>query len=155
MIATTPLQTLLDDANGSALSLADLERWGRTVGAQLPRPAIITLHGELGAGKTTLARAICSGAGVFDVSSVTSPTFAILHEYAAADGPILHADLYRVRSDAELDALGWDEIVGTARVLIVEWPERASRAWPAGTITISLSYAQGDSNTRTLIVLQV
>lgn len=88
---------------------------------------MITLAGDLGAGKTTLVRAICEGLAVADVSAVTSPTFALIQEYAAPRGTIVHADLYRLKSSAELDALGWDEILATADVLLVEWPERAGR----------------------------
>ncbi|MEP6766651.1 MAG: tRNA (adenosine(37)-N6)-threonylcarbamoyltransferase complex ATPase subunit type 1 TsaE [Gemmatimonadaceae bacterium] len=132
------------------LSLEELEGWGIALGAAVSRPIVITLKGDLGAGKTTLTRAICAGLGVVDVSAVTSPTFAILQEYAATNGPVTHADLYRLRSEAELDALGWDEIVDRAGVLIVEWPERTKRAWPTGTITIFLSYPEVGLESRVL-----
>lgn len=117
-----------------------LEAWGRALGAVLPRPAVITLEGDLGAGKTTLARAICAGLGVADVHSVTSPTFSLVQQYEAPAGPIVHVDLYRLRSEAELDALGWDELVTTAPVLLVEWPERAAHTLPPGRIGICLSH---------------
>lgn len=117
-----------------------LEAWGREVGSVLPRPVVITLEGDLGAGKTTLARALCAGIGVADLDAVTSPTFSLVQHYPAPGGTVVHVDLYRLRSDAELDALGWDELVSRAAVLLIEWPARALHTLPAGTIGISLSH---------------
>ncbi|MEP6765982.1 MAG: tRNA (adenosine(37)-N6)-threonylcarbamoyltransferase complex ATPase subunit type 1 TsaE [Gemmatimonadaceae bacterium] len=134
------IDALLNAGASHNLSLEELEGWGIAFGASLPRPIVVTLKGDLGAGKTTLARAICEGLGVVDVFAVTSPTFAILQEYPTPNGPVVHADLYRLRNEAELDALGWDEIVDRAQVLIVEWPERTARRWPVATIAIALSY---------------
>ena len=129
-----------------------LEAWGRALGAVLPRPAVITLEGDLGAGKTTLARALCEGVGVTDLSAVTSPTFALVQQYDAPGGPVVHADLYRLRTDAELDALGWDEIVTSAAVLLIEWPERAMSSIPASRISIVLEHDPVDSLRRVLRV---
>jgi tRNA threonylcarbamoyladenosine biosynthesis protein TsaE len=131
---------------------AALEAWGRALGAALPRPAVVTLAGELGAGKTTLVRALCAGLGVTDPDAVTSPTFALLQEYPAPDGPVVHADLYRLRRPADLDALGWEEVVATARVLLVEWPEVAAATLPAGTIAIRLGHDPADPDRRRLEV---
>ena len=129
-----------------------LEAWGRALGAVLPRPAVITLEGDLGAGKTTLARALCHGVGVTDLSAVTSPTFALVQQYDAPRGPVVHADLYRLRTDAELDALGWDEIVESAPVLLIEWPERAMSSLPASRISIVLEHDPLDISRRVLRV---
>ncbi len=129
-----------------------LEAWGEAFAASLSRPCIITLSGDLGTGKTTLARALCKGLGVLDVNAVTSPTFAILQEYNADGFSVTHADLYRLTNDSELDALGWDEIVENTPALIVEWPERATRSWPKGTIHVSLAYAGAALTTRTVSV---
>ena len=118
----------------------------------LPRPVVITLEGDLGAGKTTLARAICAGIGVADLNAVTSPTFSLVQQYPAPHGPVTHVDLYRLRSDAELEALGWDELVATAPVLLVEWPELASHTLPADTIGMTLSHDPHDAKRRLLRV---
>jgi tRNA threonylcarbamoyladenosine biosynthesis protein TsaE len=131
---------------------ASLEAWGRALGAVLPRPSAIALSGDLGAGKTTLVRAICEGVGVSDLSAVTSPTFALIQEYPAPDGPVLHADLYRLQRRAELDALGWDDLVATARVLLVEWPEHALPGLPSGTILVELRHDPTLADRRTLAV---
>jgi len=128
-------------ANRFELNVHELEAWGEAFARAQSRPCVITLSGDLGTGKTTLARALCKGFGVFDANAVTSPTFAIVQEYAAEGFSVVHADLYRLNNDSELDALGWDEIVDGAQSLIVEWPERASRSWPNGAIHITLAYA--------------
>jgi tRNA threonylcarbamoyl adenosine modification protein YjeE len=141
-------EELLVAGAGREFSLAEMEQWASELGAALPRPAAITLEGDLGAGKTTLARALCKGAGVRDMSAVTSPTFAIVHQYPADSGLVVHADLYRLSDDQALDAFGWDEIVTTASLLLVEWPQRATRPWPVGTIALSLSYGDERGDTR-------
>lgn len=133
------LRRLLHDAP-RAPNRESLDAWASAVGAVLPRPVTMTLAGELGAGKTTLVRALARGIGVTDLQAVTSPTFALLQEYAAPQGPVVHADLYRLRTDAELEALGWDEVVATAPVLLVEWPERAETSLREPVITIDLRH---------------
>lgn len=129
-----------------------LEAWGRALGAMLPRPVTIALEGDLGAGKTTLVRALCEGLGVLDLDAVTSPTFALVHEYDAPRGPIVHVDLYRLRTSAELESLGWDELVDQSPVLLVEWPDRAANGLPRDTITIALSHDPADAGRRVLRV---
>lgn len=147
---STSFDALLNAGILRELSLDQLEQWGVALGAALPARAVITLRGDLGAGKTTLARAICRGLGVADIAAVTSPTFAILQEYAAPRGRIVHADLYRLKNDGELDGLGWDEIVESSSVIIVEWPERATRPFPLDTIAISLAYPPIGPDSRVL-----
>lgn len=146
------LDELLHIGHVREFTLDEMQRWGEAVGRLLPLRTTITLDGDLGAGKTTLARALCSGLGVFDIDSVTSPTFAIIQEYPSSNGTVTHADLYRLRNDSELDALGWDELVEAAAALIVEWPERATRAWPAGTLHIALAYGTNSLETRQISV---
>lgn len=138
--------------NAFELSLRELEEWGVAFARAQHRPCLITLTGDLGTGKTTLARALCRGFGVRDIDAVTSPTFAILQEYDATNFVVTHADLYRLNTEAELDMLGWDEIIENAQVAIVEWPERTSRGWPATAIHIQLDYGTGDNLTRGITV---
>lgn len=137
-----------------------LVAWGRRLGASLAAAAaaspgasaVVTLTGEVGAGKTTLVRAICEGAGVVDLDAVTSPTFAILQEYPAPAGPVVHADLYRVRSPQELEVLGWDEVVASAPLLLVEWPEVAAGTFPPGTLHLRLAHVPDDPHRRSVTV---
>ncbi len=111
---------------------------------------VITLEGELGSGKTTLARALCTGLGVFVLGAVTSPTFSVIQHYDAPKGPVMHVDLYRLKSVAELDDLGWDEMVASAAVLLVEWPARAMHTLPRDAIGIVLSH-DGENPERRLL----
>lgn len=136
------------------LTLPELEAWGESFAQSLKRPCVVTLSGDLGAGKTTLARAMCRGFGVIDANAVTSPTFAIMQEYAARGFTVTHVDLYRLRTDSELDALGWDEIVDAAQALIVEWPERTTREWPGNTVHVKLGYSGDTLDSRTVTVLR-
>lgn len=126
----------------------ELIAWGVALGAALRPPAVITLEGALGAGKTTLAQAIARGLGVTDV--VTSPTYALVHEYAAPGFPVHHLDLYRLQGAHELENLAFDEIVGGPGVSIIEWPERAGDQLPAARRRIRLSHVPDDPMHRTI-----
>lgn len=123
-----------------ALTEPELVAWGERLGRQLRAPVVVTIAGELGAGKTTLVRAMCRGYGVLD--EVTSPTFAIVHEYEATAGKarVFHLDLYRLENPAELTNVGWDEIISDDAVVIVEWPERAGGRLPVDHVPIVLEH---------------
>lgn len=140
------------DSGEIRLTLPAMQEWGRAFGRALVTPAVVTLAGDLGAGKTTLVRAIAEGLGVRDLTAVTSPTFAIVQEYSAPERRIVHADLYRLRSVRELDALGWDDIVAHSDVLLVEWPDCASGTLPEHTIALSLAHPEHDDECRLLNV---
>ena len=89
----------------------------------------LALRGELGAGKSTLARAIARGAGVR--ASMPSPTFNLLYRYAArGDAAVVHLDLYRLDSADEVWELGWRELGADRDIVLVEWPERAEALLP-------------------------
>lgn len=132
-----------------AVTQDELVAWGEAFGRSAQAPLVVTLAGDLGAGKTTLAQAICRGYGVTE--PVTSPTYALVHEYLSPRGAVYHLDLYRLESPAELDALGWDEIVGTHALVLVEWPSRADERLPAGVVTLDLEHVPGDDGRRLLL----
>ena len=133
-----------------ALRLPELVGWGERFGAGLRAPVIVALSGDLGAGKTTLAQAICRGLGVVD--DVTSPTYAIVHEYTRANGDIVHhLDLYRLEHPRELANVGWEAIVGEPGIVLIEWPERAGPHLPAGAVRIDLEHLPGDPDRRLLL----
>lgn len=135
-------------AHGAAdLSRDALVAWGTRFGQALVAPAVVALSGELGAGKTTLAQAMCAGFGVLD--PVTSPTFALVHQYRGGPAMVFHLDLYRIGSAAELTNLGWDDLLDANAVVIVEWPDRADGQLPPDTQRIHLSHV-GDAATRRL-----
>ena len=123
-----------------AVTEPELIAWGERFGQSATPPLLVTISGELGAGKTTLVRAICRGYGVTD--DVTSPTFALVHEYAGPRGRprVYHLDLYRLGSPSDLTNLGWDDILGEDALVLVEWPERAGDRVPHNHVPISLQH---------------
>jgi len=130
------------------LTESELEDWGERFGRAIVPPLVVTLAGDLGAGKTTLAKAICRGAGVED--QVLSPTYALVHEHQGARFPIYHLDLYRLVAPADVINIGWYDILATESLVIVEWPERAADAIPAGAFRIELEHIAGNLERRRL-----
>jgi tRNA threonylcarbamoyladenosine biosynthesis protein TsaE len=136
-------------ADGREMTERELVAWGEELGRGLQAHTVITLSGDLGAGKTTLTQAICRGYGVSD--EVTSPTFALVHVYEAPKSQVHHVDLYRLSGPRDLQNMGWDDLVGGDSVLIVEWPERAQSAIPREALALELQFVQGDSSRRRLL----
>ena len=130
------------------MTLAELEAFGDALGraAAAALPCTITLAGELGSGKTTLTRAIGRGFGVRE--AVTSPTFALVHEYAAVAGRLFHLDLYRITGPHELANIGWESLLDAPALLIVEWPERAGRLIPDDAFAVTLAHVPDDETRR-------
>ena len=131
-----------------ALTEEELVDWGVRLGRQINPPLVITLDGDLGAGKTTLAKAICRGYGVTE--EVTSPTFALVHVYDAPKSPVHHADLYRLDGPKDLQNLGWDDLTQADALMLIEWPDRAGALLPADHLPIQLRYIDGDPTRRVL-----
>jgi tRNA threonylcarbamoyladenosine biosynthesis protein TsaE len=132
-----------------AVTRDELVAWGERFGRAARPPLLVTLAGELGAGKTTLAQAICRGFGVTD--EVTSPTYALVHEYRAPVGRVFHLDLYRLKHPDELTNIGWDDLIAAPDALVlVEWPERAGSRLPSH-VPIDLEYAPDDDARRVLL----
>lgn len=123
---------------------AGLVAWGASFARTLPRPAVVALSGELGAGKTTLVRAVAAALGVTE--RVTSPTFALVHRYAGDGVKLYHVDAYRLRADDEARDLGFDDMLADpSSIVVVEWPERLGARAPAFTHRIVLAHAEGGS----------
>jgi tRNA threonylcarbamoyladenosine biosynthesis protein TsaE len=131
-----------------ALTEAELVAWGEEFGRSASAPLVVTIAGELGAGKTTLVQAICRGYGVRE--EVTSPTFALVHRYAASASPVYHLDLYRLDGPLELTNIAWDEIVSDDALVLIEWPERAGDRIPRIHVPISLQHLPDDPSRRLL-----
>lgn len=132
-----------------ALTRAELTDWGERFGRAVRVPLVVALAGELGAGKTTLAQAICRGCGVTD--EVTSPTFALVHQYRAPGFPVYHLDLYRLRDERELTNIGWHDLIGDHALVLIEWPERAGSRLPSDAVPIELEHVPGDGDRRLLL----
>lgn len=112
---------------------------GTQLARQIPERAagwLILLQGELGAGKSTLARALIRGLG--HDGPVPSPTYTLVEPYELAGGTVYHVDLYRIGSAEELEFLGWDEL--SDGLLLVEWPERVPELFAQADVLIQLDY---------------
>jgi tRNA threonylcarbamoyladenosine biosynthesis protein TsaE len=113
---------------------------GELLGELLFGGAFVALVGGLGSGKTVLAKGIARGLGVEDDREVTSPSFVLVNEYPGRVA-IYHLDLYRLESSAEVERIGWDEIICGSGVTLVEWAERAGEHLPEERIEVSLQWA--------------
>ena len=116
---------------------------GEEIAHGLPRPAVVLLIGDLGAGKTTLAKGIVKGLGAAAPEDVSSPTYTLIHEYGERD-KVYHIDLYRLERASEVRALGLDELLASDAILLVEWGERFPELWPANRLEIRLAWTAED-----------
>ena len=105
-----------------------------------PEHRVFALHGELGAGKTTLIKAFCTVLGVGDQTS--SPSFSIVNEYRSAAGdPVYHLDLYRLRDARELHDIGVEEYLDSGHYCFIEWPELAEGLLPPDVLHVTVEAA--------------
>ena len=102
---------------------------GERLARELPPRGVVLLIGNLGAGKTTLAKGIVNGLGAAAADEVSSPTFMLIHEYG--EGRVYHVDLYRLDDPREVATLGLDEIFERDALVLIEWGERFPRLLPA------------------------
>ncbi len=124
-------------------------RFGARLGELLRPGDVITLSGELGAGKTTFIGGLSRGWGSSD--QVTSPTFVLVNEYRRPDGLRLwHLDCYRLTSGAEALALGLDDLLAGDGLVVVEWPEHIAGVLPAERLKLHLGWV--DHSRRSLLV---
>ncbi len=123
-------------------SLEDTAALGARIAAGLCPGDAVALGGDLGAGKTTLARAILTSLAVKE--AMPSPTFTLVQTYATSGPTVHHYDLYRIEDEREIDELGLDEALEHGAVLI-EWPERAGSRLPDDVLRISLSIIDAQS----------
>jgi tRNA threonylcarbamoyladenosine biosynthesis protein TsaE len=125
----------------------DTEAFGVQLATSLlPRadaPVVVHLTGDLGAGKTTLAKGFVRGCGIAEL--VRSPTYALLESYEAPGLTVLHLDLYRLRDPSELEALGLRDWARPGHVWLIEWPEKGGAKLPAPDLRIALS-VMGDAH---------
>ncbi len=125
--------------------LKETERFGSALAERLAAGDVVALTGDLGAGKTTLAKAVARGLGVTE--TLTSPTFTIVQEYETGRLPLYHFDVYRVHDEDELFEIGFDDYLHAGGVCLIEWADLISDLLPERTIRIALSYG-GSENER-------
>ena len=127
-------------------SAEETRQLGARLGQQLCGGDVIGLIGELGSGKTCLVQGIARGMGVDPQIPVTSPTFTLVGEYPG-ELVLRHADFYRVESYARLEDAGFDDLLDSKAVLVVEWPERFPDVLPAERLEIAIAFVS-DSERR-------
>ena len=121
-------------------SAAETKKIARELGRRLDAGDVVALRGELGAGKTTFAKGLAKALGVSSEKEVSSPTFVVIHEYAARL-PLYHLDWYRLKRVEGADRELAEECFSGKGVTLVEWPERGARVLPAERIEVRLSHA--------------
>ncbi|MDF1810296.1 MAG: tRNA (adenosine(37)-N6)-threonylcarbamoyltransferase complex ATPase subunit type 1 TsaE [Phycisphaerales bacterium] len=116
------------------------------LGAILRPGDVVRLVGEMGAGKTTFVRMLAESFGIAP-NAVSSPTFVIMNIYQnKEDSPtIAHMDCYRLGDESELDALGWDQIIDSDAIILIEWPDRIASAIPNDSLTINIDHVDEQS----------
>lgn len=114
----------------------------RRVGSATSPPVLVTLSGDLGAGKTTFVGGLLEALG--HVGPTRSPTYTLIEPYRLEGRDVYHCDLYRLRDPDELDDLGLRDLYQPGAVLLVEWPEKAAGRLAPADVTVELRYA-GDA----------
>lgn len=129
------------------LTEAELVAWGERIGASVAVPVVFALRGELGAGKSVLARAIARGAGVS--GPMPSPTFNLVYRYHGARGvDVWHLDLYRLEDPDDVWELGWRELGSGDDIVVIEWPERAEALLPRDRWDVHIEMTTGSDGER-------
>jgi tRNA threonylcarbamoyladenosine biosynthesis protein TsaE len=134
---------MTDTLPAEATSPMDTLEVGRRLADRLKPGQVVALYGDLGSGKTHLAKGICAGLGL-DPEHVTSPTFALINEYVGKKWTVYHFDTYRLKSLDEFLALGYEEYFEGDGVCLIEWPEVVESVLPDDVIRIRLSHRNGD-----------
>jgi tRNA threonylcarbamoyladenosine biosynthesis protein TsaE len=134
-VAARPDLVSLDLVSHSSLHT---ERLGERLGRSARPNDVFALWGELGAGKTVLARGIAAGLGI-DPTEISSPTFIIQREHRGGRMSMFHVDLYRLEG-ADLTNTGWEESLDAGGVTVIEWPDRAGQALPDDRVDVRLEH---------------
>ena len=106
---------------------------------------VFAFYGKMGAGKTTFIKALCEELGVDDV--ITSPTFAIVNEYTAQDGPVYHFDFYRIKKLEAVYDMGFEDYFYSGSLCLIEWPELIEEVLPDDAVKVSITENADGSRT--------
>lgn len=129
-------------------------RAGHAIAKLLTPPKFVILHGDLGAGKTTLVKGIAEELDAADADEVTSPTFTLIHEYEGTRNGkpvrLYHLDLYRIEGERQLETLGLDDLSGPDSIVLVEWGDKFPSVVNRSDGDITMVTTKGDSRKITL-----
>ncbi len=117
---------------------------GAEIAARLKPPAVVMLIGDLGVGKTTMAKGIVAALGVAPAEEVLSPTFSLVHEYAG-DPKVYHLDLFRLDTVPEIETLGLEDLWEERAIVIIEWGEKFDRQLPGERLEVRMEYDGEDT----------
>lgn len=117
-------------------TIEDISQIATQILAQSAHEKIFLFYGEMGAGKTTLIKALCQQLGV--EGAVSSPTFSIVNEYASNNGRVYHFDFYRLKNQTEALDMGYEEYFYSGDYCFIEWPERIPDLLPESYISVSI-----------------
>ena len=117
----------------------DLEVFADKFASALHLPLVVWLQGDLGAGKTSFARALIHALGY--LGRVKSPTYGLLEQYQIASLQVLHMDLYRINDPGELEFLGLEDLLDDKTILLIEWPDKGGQWLPEPDFIFEFAYA--------------
>lgn len=134
-----------------ASSEEETKDFARKLARRVNSPALICLHGDLGAGKSVFARAFIRELLGDECAEVPSPTFTLLQSYDSPKGPLWHFDLYRIADPSEIYELGWEEAMASG-IAVLEWPSKAGNLLPEERINVTIAPLSGEQNARRITI---
>lgn len=123
----------------------EIREAARTFISHIGNCTVFAFYGKMGAGKTTFIKALCEELGVDDV--ITSPTFAIVNEYTAQDGPVYHFDFYRIKKLEEVYDMGFEDYFYSGSLCLIEWPELIEEVLPDDAVKVNITENADGSRT--------
>lgn len=127
--------------------LADLPDVAANLLKSFPQSRNFLFFGEMGAGKTTFIKSLCSVLGVSD--TVSSPTYSIVNEYSSPPGKVYHFDFYRLKTETEALDMGYEEYLDNGNYCLIEWPEKISALWPKEFVKVNIKVTGQNERTIT------
>ena len=131
-------------------STQETEAFAASMAKKLHGPVVVAFYGGLGMGKTAFTRGLAKGLGI--TQAVSSPTFALVHEYRGDSATLYHFDMYRVESWEDLYATGFFDFYETGGILAVEWSENIENALPENTVRVTIR--RGDTDNQRIITIE-
>ena len=121
-------------------SLDELYATAESILSFAPHNRVFLFYGDMGAGKTTLIKSLCKALGVTD--NISSPTFAIVNEYRAANNTVYHFDFYRLKTQTEAMDMGFEEYFYSGNYCFIEWPDKVPELLPESYVSIKIQVVE-------------